>query len=185
MTAGSNRTHRITEQQTRPARARMISASAVVLNVVVRVAGIVPVRLDLSHVGTPEQQLGFSAGTVLVYLRSEITARAVAKGWGEAVVLARTLSPAIAGRRPLVVGPSAVAAMVRMVGVPKVIAALAPAHLGPGAPWLLRIQVGPLTWEVCDATAYTSLLRGWRQAARLLDNNPTDPTDDEDDAQDD
>ncbi|MEK6438971.1 hypothetical protein [Pseudonocardia sp. T1-2H] len=29
----------------------------------VQVAGIVPARLDLSHVGTPEQQLGLSLGT--------------------------------------------------------------------------------------------------------------------------
>jgi hypothetical protein len=161
----------------RAARARVIPASAAVMAVVVRVAGVVPARLDLSHVGTAEQQLGLSIGTVLVYVHSEITARAVAEGWGKAVVLARSLSPAVAGRRPLVVGPSTVAAMVRMAGVPRVTAALAPAHLGPDAPTILRVQVGPVTWEVCDATAYTSLLRAWRQAARLLEDNLTDDED--------
>lgn len=45
--------------------------------VVVRVAGVVPARLDLTHVGTPEQQLGLSLGTVLVYLWSGVTARAL------------------------------------------------------------------------------------------------------------
>ena len=54
---------------------------------------------------------------------------------------------------------------------------LAPAHRGPDAPSVLRVPVGPLVWEVCDATAYTSLLRAWRQAARLLGDNPTDEED--------
>lgn len=37
---------------------------------------------------------------------------------------------------------------------------------------MLRIQVGPLVWAVCDATAYASMRRAWRQAARLLGDNP-------------
>lgn len=162
----------------------MIPTSAVVMGVVVRVAGIVPARLDLSHVGTAEQRLGLTVGTVLVYLRAEITARAVAQGWSNAAVLARSLSPAIAGRRPVQVGPSTVAAMVQMAGAPRVTAALGPAHPAPDAPQMLRVRVGPVTWEVCDSTAYTSLLRAWRQAARLLADNLTDDEDlagDEDD----
>lgn len=52
------------EQATRTAQARMIPTGSVVTNVVVRVAGVVPARLDLAHVGTAEQQLGLSLGTV-------------------------------------------------------------------------------------------------------------------------
>lgn len=160
--------------QTAPVTGRTIPASAFVMNVVVRVAGIVPVRLDLSHAGTAEQQLGMSLGTVLVYLRSAQTARAVAEGWGRAVVHARALSAAVVGRRPAPVGPSTIAAMVRMAGLPHVTAALEPARPSKGTPAMVRVQVGPVTWEVCDATAYASLLRAWRQAARLLDQNPTE-----------
>jgi hypothetical protein len=43
----------------------MIPASSAVMSVVVEVAGSVPVRLDLAHIGTPEQQLGMSLGTVM------------------------------------------------------------------------------------------------------------------------
>lgn len=50
------------------AQARMITASSVVTNLVVRAAGLVPARLDLAHVGTPEQQLGLTLGGVLVYM---------------------------------------------------------------------------------------------------------------------
>ena len=170
MTARTS-TSRRTEDTTQPDRAvqaRMVPAGSAVMSVVVRVAGIVPARLDLSHVGTPEQQLGLSVGTVLVYLRSQLTAGAVAQGWGKAAVLARSLSPAIAGRRPLVVGPSTVGVIVQLAGMPQMVSSLAPAHGGPDAVQVLRIPVGPVVWEVCDTTAYSSLLRAWRQAAGLL-----------------
>jgi hypothetical protein len=154
-----------TTQPDRAAQARMIPAGSAVMSVVVRVAGIVPARLDLTHVGTPEQQLGLSVGTVLVYLRSALTARAVAQGWGNAVVQARSLSPAIAGRRPLVVGPSTVGVIAQLAGgMPQIVSSLLPAHRGPDAVQVLRILVGPVVWEVCDTNAYTSLLRAWRQA---------------------
>src|SRR5690349_9878948 len=108
-----------TRQPAEPtARARMITESSVVSNSVVRAAGLVPARLDLAHVGTPEQQLGLTLGGVLIYMRTGVTARAVAIGWGGAAVLAQSLPPAVAGRRPLVIGPTTVAAMVRLAGLP-------------------------------------------------------------------
>lgn len=162
----------------RAARGRMIPAGAAVMSVVVRVAGIVPACLDLAHIGTPKQQLGLSIGTVLVYLRSVVTARTVAKAWSSAAVLACSLAPAVPGRRPLMVGPSSVAVLAQLAGELQISSGLVPAHHGPGAPQLLQMTIGPVVWEVCDATMYTSLLRAWRQAARLLEDNLTE--DDED-----
>jgi len=158
-------------QTARAAQGRMIPTSPAVTGIVVRVAGTVPVCLDLTHVGTVEQQLGVSLGTVLVYLRTALTARTIAQGWGHAVVLARSLPPAIVGRRLVGCGPSTVAAMVQMAGMPKVRAEFEPARRDGAIPAVLRVQVGPVTWEVCDATAYASLLRAWREAARLLGDN--------------
>lgn len=155
-------------------QARMISSTSVVTSLVVRAAGQIPARLDLAHVGTADQQLGLTLGSVLVYVRTGVTARAVAEEWTRASVLARALQPAVAGRRPLVVGPTTVAAMVRLAGVPEVEAAFLPARAYGAVPAVLRVQVGPVTWEICDATAYTSTLRAWRQAARLLGDNPTE-----------
>jgi len=123
-------------------KGRMVPASSAVMNVVVQVAEIVPERLDLAHVGTPEQQLGMSLGSVLVYLRTAGTARTIADGWSRATVLARPLSPAIVGRRPLAAGPSTVAAMVQMAGVPQVTAEFEPARFGGAVPAMLRVQVG-------------------------------------------
>lgn len=156
------------------AQARMITASAVVTNLVVRAAGVVPARLDLSHVGTPKQQLGLTLGGLLIYMRSGITARSVADGWTRAAVLAQSLRPAVAGRRPLLIGPTTVAAMVRLAGLPDVGAMFEPARADGAVPAVLRLLMGPVTWEIYDATAYTSTLRAWRQAARLLGDNPTE-----------
>lgn len=173
MTARTTR-HRAAELTSQAAQARMITASSVVTNLVVRAAGLVPARLDIAHVGTPEQQLGLALGAVLIYIRTGVTARAVADGWSRASVLARSLSPAVAGQRPLMVGPTTVAAMVRLAGVPDVGAAFQHSRADGAVPAILRVQIGPVTWEVCDATAYASMLRAWRQAARLLGDNPTE-----------
>jgi hypothetical protein len=114
-------------------------------------------------------QLGLSLGTVLVYLRTAITAHAVVDGWANTALLARGLAMGVVGKRPMPVGPSSVAAMVRMGGVPRVTAGWQDAVAGTTVPAMLRIKIGPVTWEVCDSQAYSSLLRGWQQAAHLLD----------------
>ncbi|ODU04135.1 MAG: hypothetical protein ABS81_11450 [Pseudonocardia sp. SCN 72-86] len=145
------------------------AGACAVMGVLVRVAGTVPVRLDLSHAGTKEMQLGLSLGAVLIYLRTAITAHAVADGWANTAVLARNLAMGVVGKRPMPVGPSSVAAMVRMAGVPRVIGGWQDAVAGTTVPAMLRIKAGPVTWEVCDSQAYRSLLDGWRQAAHLLE----------------
>ncbi|GAA2573340.1 hypothetical protein [Pseudonocardia hydrocarbonoxydans] len=165
---------RSVEQSSPTTQARLITSSSVVTNLTVRAAGLVPARIDLAHVGTAEQQLGLTLGSVLIYIRAGATARAVADGWSGAAVGAQSLAPAIAGRRPLLIGPTTVAAMIRFAGLPDVTWAFMPARAGRAVPAMLRIEVGPVNWEVCDATAYTSMLRAWRQAARLLAENPTE-----------
>ncbi len=71
------------------------------------------------------------------------------------------------------IDPSPVAAMVQLAGVPQVDAVAEPARGRRGGAGVAA-KVGPVTWEVRDATIYASLLRGWRQAARLLGDNPTE-----------
>lgn len=141
-----------------------------VMSVGVRVAGRVPTRVDLRFAGTPQQQLGLSLGSVLVYLSSHLTARTVALAWGDAAPQARSLSPMLpARRRPAMVsGPWSIAAMVRLGGIPAMNATVLPAQPGRELPTMLRMQVGPVTWELADAAAYTSLLTAWRSAADLL-----------------
>ncbi len=150
--------------------AEQVAGVAEVMTVGVRVAGPVPTRTDLRFVGTREQMLGLSLGTVLIYVNSHIAARTVALAWGQAVPLARSLSPVLpAPRRPVMAtGPWSLTTMVRMFGTPSVDTLLLPALPGANLPTMLRIQVGPITWDLADAAAYTSLLGAWRRAADLL-----------------
>ena len=90
---------RIVEHPSPTAQARMITTSSVVTNLTVRVAGLVPARIDLAYVGTAEQQLGLNVGAVLVYLRAVVTTRAVADEWSNTAVGAQSLASAIVGLR--------------------------------------------------------------------------------------
>ena len=147
-----------------------LAGIAEVMTVGVRVAGQVPTRVDLRFAGTPEQMLGLSLGTVLIYLNSHLAARTVALAWGQAAPMARSLSPALAApRRPVMTtGPWSLTTMVRLFGTPSVDSLLLPARPGTNLPTMLRVQVGPITWDLADTAAYTALLNAWRQAADLL-----------------
>ncbi|WP_298800406.1 hypothetical protein [uncultured Pseudonocardia sp.] len=62
--------------------------------------------------------------------------------------------------------------MVRVAGAPKMLTALQPGRAAaartPQVPSTLRITIGPLQWEVCDRTAYSTMLHAWQRAAVLL-----------------
>ncbi|MBC3191675.1 hypothetical protein H7X46_11445 [Pseudonocardia sp. C8] len=137
----------------------------------VRVAGWVPTRVDLRFAGTPQQQLGLSLGTVLVYMATHLTAHQIAEKWAAAAPAARVLSQSLPrDRRPaLSSGPWLVSAMVRFAGAPTVTTDVMTSQPGRDVPTLLRVQVGPVTWELADAVAYTSMLNAWRVAADLLE----------------
>ncbi|MCF7552186.1 hypothetical protein [Pseudonocardia sp. WMMC193] len=135
----------------------------------VRLAGRVPTRLDVQHAGTPEAQLGFSAGPVLVYLGSHYTAARIAQSWAAAAPVATSLVPHLTSRRSvLTAGPWSVSAMVRLGGEATITGGLLPGKPGSELPAILRLRVGPITWELCDAAAYTTMLAAWRKAAALL-----------------
>ncbi|SFO17843.1 hypothetical protein SAMN05216207_103459 [Pseudonocardia ammonioxydans] len=139
-------------------------------SIAIRVAGFVPTRVDLRFAGTPQVQLGVSLGTVLVYMSTHLTASTIAQKWASAAPLARGLSQALPVERRAVMasGPWLLSAMVRFAGMPTVNADVMTAQPGRELPTMLRIQVGPVTWELADAVAYTSMLNAWRIAADVL-----------------
>lgn len=92
MPAGTDRS-RTVAQPSPTTQARMITKSSVVTNLTVRAAGLVAARLDLAHVGAAEQHLGLTLGTVLIYIRAGVTARALAGGWSGTAVGAQSLAP--------------------------------------------------------------------------------------------
>ncbi|BBF99364.1 MULTISPECIES: hypothetical protein [Pseudonocardia] len=139
-------------------------------NIAVRVAGMVPTRVDMRFAGTPQQQLGISLGTILAYMSTHLTAQAIADKWAAAAPMARGLSQVLpVGRHgAMASGPWLLSAMVRFAGMPTVNADVLTAQPGRELPTMLRIQVGPVTWELADAAAYSSMLSAWRIAADLL-----------------
>lgn len=141
-------------------------------SIAVRVAGLVPTRVDLRFAGTPQQQLGVSLGTILVYMSTGLTASTIVDKWAAAAPLSRALSHVLPSeRRPaMATGPWLLSAMVRFGGMPAVTADLLTAQPGRELPPMLRIQVGPVTWELADVVAYSSMLNAWRIAADLLAN---------------
>lgn len=155
-----------------PENAPPATGYSAIVAVAVRVSGVVPVRLDATHIGTTEQQVGLTLGSVLVYLRTVQTVRAVVEGWTSASVAAECLGPArpVSQQRAGLahVAGSQVSALVRLGGLPTVLAAPVTRRPGSSVPSHVRIQVGPIVWEVCDWTAYECLAAGWRQAASLL-----------------
>lgn len=136
----------------------------------VRVAGRIATRVDLQFAGTEQRQLGLSLGTLLFYMRSHYTAEMVARGWGAATPLAGSLPGVLVGRRAgvLTTGPWTVAAMVQLGGAPRVTGGLVEARAGSEVPRVLRLRVGPVAFDLCDAAAFTATLAAWRQAANLL-----------------
>ncbi|MDN5917948.1 MAG: hypothetical protein L0I76_23110 [Pseudonocardia sp.] len=155
-----------------PENAPSATGYSAIVSVAVRVSGNVPVRLDATNIGTPEQQVGLTLGSVLVYLRTVQTVRAVVEGWRSAKVAAESLGPArpISEQRAGLahVAGSQVSALVRLGGLPTVLSAPVTRRPGSRVPSHVRIQVGPVVWEVCDWTAYECLAAGWLQAATLL-----------------
>ncbi|ANY06929.1 hypothetical protein [Pseudonocardia sp. HH130630-07] len=152
--------------------AREGAAGAVaMMGMVLRVAGPVAVRVDMRFAGTPERQLGLSLGPVLVYMRSHFVAARIARQWAAAAPLVAPLPTVLAGRKREVMaptGPWSTAVMVRLNGVPNVTGGVIEPQAGTEASRMLRMRVGPLVWEVCDAEAYAALLRGWKLAEQML-----------------
>lgn len=147
-----------------------------VSNIAVRVAGFVPNRVDLKFAGTPQQQLGLSLGPVLVFMGTYLTARAIADRWAEAAPLARSLSHTLPPQRrsAMTSGPWLLSAMVRLAGTPTVHSEVLTAQPGRELPTMLRIQVGPVTWELADAVAFTAMLNAWQVGADVLAYDRTD-----------
>lgn len=104
--------------------------------------------------------LGPSLGTVLSYLNSHLAARTVALAWGQAAPDGAVAVTSIAGTAAPGDGDRAVVADHDDPHVRDPDDGHAPGAPGPGTnlPTVLRIQVGPITWDLGDAAAYTSLL---------------------------
>lgn len=144
------------------------SPTSTVLGVTIRVAGVVPTDVGISHAGTPEAEVRVTIGDVLCYLCDRSTLTHIRCGWDQAAVAARRLREQVSttwvGAEP---GTYPVGVIVRLVGEPRITLHTVPARPTIHAPEHLRVQVGPLVWQVLDRAAYESITACWRTAERL------------------
>lgn len=129
-----------------------------------RVAGPQGVRVDATNTGTAQAMIGLTLGQVLIYLTSRETVEHYRQGWDQAAREVRALPPVVRAR-PVSEEPGVVSAMFRATGLPPRTVALI-----DGVPPVVRIQLGPLFWQVLDQQSYAEIARGWQQAAALAEH---------------
>ena len=144
-----------------------------ITSAVVRVAGEIPVDITAFHVGTPEQEAVLRMGELLIYVRSAALAERVAQLWRQARPICAAL-PHVAGtsRLHLPVRVSLVGVIFRLGGEPACTVVSVPARPGVAQPTHVRIQVGPLVWEVCDRAAWHTITKAWATVHRHLIDPP-------------
>jgi hypothetical protein len=100
---------------------------------------------------------------VLIYVGSHYTAARIAQSWAAAAPVASSLVPHLTSRCSVLPAASwSVSAMVRLAGAGGDRWVLS-GRPGSQVPSMLRLRVGPISWELCDA-AYTTMLAAWRKA---------------------
>jgi hypothetical protein len=121
-------------------------------------------RVDATHTGTAEAMIGLTLGQLLIYLTSRETLEHYREGWDQGAREVRAL-PAVVRQRPVSEELGVVSAMFRATGLPSRTVALLDC-----VPPLVRIQLGPLFWQVLDQQSYAEIQRGWHQAATLAEH---------------
>lgn len=135
----------------------------------IRVAGQVPTDISLRHLGTPEQEASLHVGELLIYLRDPYIARQVAQLWAQAKAATSAL-PNVIGPSRLHLAPRVglVGVIVRLGGDPKCTTTWIPGQPGVAYPAHVRVEVGPIKWEICDRAAWHSIGRAWALLDRQL-----------------
>lgn len=143
--------------------------TSAITSAAVRVAGAVPVDITAHHVGTSEQEASLRLAELLIYVRSAVLAERVARVWRQSKPVCAAL-PNVAGvsRLHLPVRVPLVGVVVRLAGEPACTVVGVPARPGVAQPTHVRIEIGPLVWEVCDRVAWHTITKAWVALHRQL-----------------
>lgn len=142
------------------------TGSTAVQTVTIRAVGEVEGHVDVSYAGTPEAVVTVAMGPVLARIYQATVAYRISEGWKAAAIGLPRL-PDTVSRTWLGPVPTPVGIVIRIGQDVPTTSAIVPA-----TPQLardhLRMQVGPLVWQVMDRTAYQSILRLWQLAEHML-----------------
>ncbi|WP_406639080.1 hypothetical protein [Amycolatopsis sp. WGS_07] len=138
-----------------------------IVTTTVRVVGAVETRIDIKDAGTTLAEVRLMLGRVLLHVHGAVAVKHVAAIWQDAGFHRDRLAPAVADpqRGALIDGCQ--------VGTVARIGCDAPARcdLIPRTaklPRHIRIQIGPLVWQVMDRAAYDSTRAAWDHAETLV-----------------
>lgn len=143
--------------------------ASVITAATMRVAGQVPTEITLRHLGEPEQEASLRIGELLIYLRDPHIAEQIAQLWTQAKPATSALPNMLgASRLHLPIRVGLVGVIVRLGGDPRCTTTWMPGRSGVAHPAHVRVEVGPIVWEICDRAAWHSIGRGWTVLHRQL-----------------
>jgi hypothetical protein len=140
--------------------------STAVHEVTIRAVGEVDGHIDVTHAGTREAVVSVSLGPVLARLYSADVAHRIRETWKAAAVYLHRL-PNKAHHLGNASNPAPVGIVIRIGYDVPTSAVLVPAT-SQLATDHLRIQVGPLIWQIMDRAAYRSVVELWERAERMF-----------------
>lgn len=143
--------------------------ASVITAATIRLAGQVPSDLAINHLGTREQEASLRIGELLIYVRDPRTVATITQLW--------TQKRAATAALPHVIGPSRlhlpvrvglVGVIVRLGGEPACTASWVAGRPGVAEPSHMRVEIGPIVWEICDQVAWHTVGHTWTVLHRQL-----------------
>lgn len=143
--------------------------ASVITSATVRVAGQTPVDIGVSHLGAPEQEVSLRTGELLIYVSDPGVTELVIAAWRQSRPIIGALPQVAAVSRlhiPARVGLCGL--IVRLSGTPVCGGSWMPARAGVAQPAHVRLDVGPVAFQICDQAAWHTLGRAWATVHRQL-----------------
>lgn len=143
--------------------------ASVITAATIRVAGQVHTDITINHLGTPEREASLRIGELLIYVRDPHIVQSVAEHWVQKRTGTSALPHVIgASRLHLPIRVGLVGVIVRLGGDPVCTSSWIPGRAGVAEPSHMRVEVGPIVFEVCDQVAWHSIGRAWTVLRRQL-----------------
>jgi hypothetical protein len=142
------------------------AGTTTVQTVTIRAVGDVDGHVDVTYAGTPEAIVTVAIGPALIRLYQADVAFRIREGWKAAAVSLHRLPEAVSTTWAVPVS-SPVGIVVRIGVDVTTTSALVPATRQLRRDHL-RMQVGPLVWQVLDRAAYRSIVQLWERAEQML-----------------
>jgi hypothetical protein len=143
--------------------------ASVITAATIRIAGQVPTDISISHLGTREQEASLRIGELLIYVRDPHIVANVAQLFVQKRPATSALPHVIGlSRLHLPVRVGLVGVVIRLGGNPNCTASRIAGRPGHAEPSHVRVEIGPIAWEICDQVGWHSIGHAWTLLHRQL-----------------